>query len=274
MATFLALFEYDGGPYRGWQRQAGMTTVQGEVENALKTLTRQCVRIQACGRTDTGVHALAMPVSFDVIGFDANRLREGLNGLLALQPISCLDVYTMPDGFNARHDCMGRAYEYRILARRAPPALGRGTVHSIRVPLDVASMNAGAAHLIGRHDFSTFRAKDCQAASPVKTLDALHVYVRDEQIIVEAQARSFLHHQVRLMVGSLIEIGRGRWSPNRLRAALQAADPRACGPMVSPKGLYFVWGSYANLPEPGPYRRSSGHKSDQVSTNSFQHTSR
>lgn len=256
MPTYLALFEYDGSPYRGWQAQPGLKTVQGEIEAALKTLTRQDVLIQACGRTDSGVHALAMPASFEVAGLDANRLREGLNGILARQPIACLDVYTMPDGFNARFDCLGRAYEYRILARRSHPALGRGYVHSVRVPMDVKAMNEGAAHLIGNHDFTTFRSSDCQAASPVKTLDQLRVSRRGEEIIVETAAKSFLHHQVRLMVGSLIQVGKGHWTPAQMRDALEAKDPRACGPMIASEGLYFVRGDYADLPPPGPYNRA------------------
>lgn len=256
MTTYLAIFEYDGSPYRGWQSQPGLTTVQGEIEAALKTLTRQDTTIQACGRTDAGVHALAMPVSFVVEGMDANRLREGLNGILAKQPIACLDVYTMPAGFNARFDCLGRAYEYRILARRAHPALGRGYVHSVRVPLDVAAMNAAACHLIGNHDFTTFRSSDCQASSPQKTLDTLHVSRRGEEVVVETSAKSFLHHQVRLMVGSLVQVGKGHWPPHQMKQALQAMTPRAAGPMIASEGLYFVRGIYNNLPAPGPYARN------------------
>ena len=255
MTTFLAIFEYDGSPYRGWQAQPGLTTVQGEIEAALKTLTRQDILIQACGRTDAGVHALAMPASFEAEGIDANRLREGLNGILARQPIACLDVYTMPDGFNARFDCLGRAYEYRILARRAHPALTRGAVHSVRVPLDVEAMNEAAAYLIGNHDFTTFRSADCQAASPQKTLDTLCVSRRGEEVVVETSAKSFLHHQVRLMVGSLVQVGKGHWQPHQMKQALEAADPRACGPMIASEGLYFVLGLYGNLPNPGPYQR-------------------
>ena len=182
MPTFLAIFEYSGTPYAGWQAQPGHSTVQGEIEGALKTLGRTAISVQACGRTDAGVHALAMPASFQFQGMDANRLREGLNGLLGRQPISCLDVYQVADGFNARFDCLGRAYEYRILARRAPPALARGRVHSVRVPLDVAAMNAAAQYLIGHHDFSTFRSAECQAASALKTLDHLAVSNRGRRL--------------------------------------------------------------------------------------------
>ena len=255
-STYLAIFEYDGAPYRGWQAQPGLKTVQGEVEGALKTLMRQDISVQACGRTDAGVHALAMPVSFLAAGTDANRLREGLNGLLARQPIACLDVYQMAAGFNARFDCLGRAYEYRILARRAPPALRQGYVQAVRVPLDVAAMNEAAAYLIGPHDFTTFRSRDCQADSANKTLDRLEVTRRGEEVVIETSARSFLHHQVRLMVGSLIQVGKGQWRPEQMRTALAARDPGACGPMVAPQGLYFVRGLYAGLPKPGPYNRN------------------
>ncbi len=257
MATFLAVFEYQGGPYHGWQRQTGLKTVQGEIEAALRILSGRPTTIQACGRTDAGVHALAMPVSFDLAGIDANALRERLNGLLAPQPIACLDVYAMPAGFNARFDCLDRAYEYRILARRAPAALDRGAVHSVRVPLDMAAMQAGAAYLIGRHDFSTFRSKHCQADSPQKTLDTLEIHERNGRVIIQTRARSFLHHQVRLMVGSLIQVGKGHWRPRRMGEALRAADPRACGPLVAAEGLYFVRGTYADLPCPGPYTSES-----------------
>ena len=255
MTTFLALFEYDGTPYAGWQTQPGLKTVQGEVEAALATLCRAPIRVQASGRTDAGVHAVSMPVSFTAEGIDANRLREGLNGILAREPLACLDVYEMPEGFNARFDCLGRAYEYRILARRAPPALARGWVHSVKVPLDVEAMNAAASYLVGHHDFSTFRSSECQAASPVKTLDALNVSRRGEEVVVRAAARSFLHHQVRLMVGSLIKVGKGHWTPEDLVDALKAADLRRAGPMAPGEGLYFLEGRYENLPEPGPYYR-------------------
>ena len=257
---FLAVFEYNGTPYAGWQAQPGLKTIQGEIEAALKTLCCAPIRVQACGRTDAGVHALAMPVSFAADGIDANRLREGLNGLLAREPLACLDVYTMPEGFNARFDCLGRAYEYRILDRRAPPALTRGQVHALKVPLDVAAMNEAAGFLIGHHDFSTFRSSECQALSPMKTLDHLAVSRRGEEVVVTAHAKSFLHHQVRLMVGSLLMVGKGNWTPKDMKAALRVADLRAAGPMAPSKGLYFVEGLYEALPEPGPYFRNAASR--------------
>lgn len=256
MTTFLAVFEYDGTPYAGWQIQPGLKTVQGQIEAALARLCRAPIRVQASGRTDAGVHALAMPVSFDADGIDANRLREGLNGILAREPLACLHVYQMPAGFNARFDCLGRAYEYRILARRAPPALARGWVHSVKVPLDVEAMNRAASYLIGHHDFSTFRASECQSSSPLKTLEELHVSQRGEEVVVRASARSFLHHQVRLMVGSLIKVGKGNWTPEDMAEALEAKDLRRAGPMAPGQGLYFIEGRYENLPAPGPYFRS------------------
>ena len=253
MPTFLALFEYVGTPYSGWQAQPGLKTVQGEIEAALKVLTRRPVPIQACGRTDAGVHALAMPVSFAVEGLDADRLRAGLNGILAPQPIACLEVQVRPDGFNARFDCLARAYEYRILPRRARPALSRGAVLWVPVPLDVEAMNRATSHLVGTHDFTTFRSSECQAASPVKTLDLLRVLRRGEEIVVETAAKSFLHHQVRRLIGSLIQVGKGRWTPDRLRAALEARDPSASGPMSAAEGLYFVRGDYPNAPTVDPH---------------------
>ena len=255
MPTFLAIFEYKGTPYHGWQAQPGLKTVQGEIQAALKILTGQQITIQACGRTDAGVHALAMPISFRVSGIEANRLREGVNGLLARQSIACLDVYTMPDEFNARFDCVSRAYEYRILARRAPPTLTQGYVHPVRVPLDMAAMNTAATYLIGRHDFSTFRSSQCQAASPLKTLDHLHVTQHGQEILIHAAAKSFLHHQVRLMVGSLIQVGKGTWQADDMKKALEARNPAAAGPMAPAEGLYFVQGTYGHLPPPGPYSR-------------------
>ena len=256
MPTFLVIFEYSGKPYTGWQAQPGLKTVQGEIEQALETLCRSPIRVQACGRTDAGVHALAMPVSFAAEGLDANRLREGLNGLLARDPIACLDVYAMGQGFNARFDCLGRAYEYRILARRAPPALAQGWVHSVKVPLDVEAMNAAAQHLsLAVTIFPTFRSSECQATSPLKTLDHLAVSRRGAEVVVTARAKSFLHHQVRLMVGSLLMVGKDNWTPEDMKIALEAKDLRRAGPMAPSEGLYFVEGAYDNLPLPGPYNR-------------------
>jgi tRNA pseudouridine38-40 synthase len=199
----------------------------------------------AAGRTDAGVHALAMPVHVDVARpLTPHRLREGLNALVRPQPVSVLDVEEVADDWHARFSCVGRRYLYRILNRRAPPALDRGRVWHIAVPLDVEAMQQGAAMLVGRHDFTTFRSAHCQSDSPVKTLDRLEVCREGEEIHVEAAARSFLHHQVRSMVGCLAMVGRGQWAPEDMRKALEARDRAALGLNAPPHGLYFVGAEY------------------------------
>jgi tRNA pseudouridine38-40 synthase len=174
----------------------------------------------------------------------AHRLREGLNALVRPQPVSVLDVAEVPDDWHARFSCIGRRYVYRILARRAPPALDAGRVWHIAVPLDVEAMQEGAAHLVGRHDFTTFRSAQCQSDSPVKTLDRLDVSRVGEEIHIAAAARSFLHHQVRSMVGCLAMVGRGQWQPEDMRKALEARDRAALGFNAPPHGLYFVEAIY------------------------------
>jgi tRNA pseudouridine38-40 synthase len=237
--------EYDGGPFMGWQRQDHGPSVQQALEEALQRMTGEQAQVLAAGRTDAGVHALAMPAHVDVMkSLTPHRLREGLNALVRPQPISVLDVTEVPDGWHARFSCVGRRYLYRILARRAPPALDAGRVWHIAVPLDVAAMQEGAAHLIGRQDFTTFRSAQCQSDSPVKTLDNLSVTKVDEEIHVAAAARSFLHHQVRSMVGCLAMVGRGQWRPDDMRKALEARDRSALGFNAPPHGLYFVEAIY------------------------------
>jgi tRNA pseudouridine38-40 synthase len=173
-----------------------------------------------------------------------HRLREGLNALVRPQPISVLDVAAAPDDWHARFSCIGRRYLYRILSRRAPPALDSGRVWHVAVPLDVEAMREGAAHLVGRHDFTTFRSAHCQSDSPVKTLDRLDVGTAGEEIHITAAARSFLHHQVRSMVGCLALVGRGQWNPDDMRKALDARDRAALGFNAPPQGLYFVEAIY------------------------------
>jgi tRNA pseudouridine38-40 synthase len=199
----------------------------------------------AAGRTDAGVHALAMSAHADVEReLTPHRLREGLNALVRPHPISVLDVEPVADDWHARFSCVGRRYLYRILNRRAPPALDAGKTWHIAVPLDVDAMRDGAAHLIGRHDFTTFRSAQCQSDSPVKTLDRLDVAQVGDEIQVTAAARSFLHHQVRSMVGCLAMVGRGQWQPNDIRKALEARDRAALGFNAPPHGLYFVEAVY------------------------------
>jgi tRNA pseudouridine38-40 synthase len=238
--------EYDGGPFMGWQRQNHGPSVQQTLEEALERMTGERAAFTAAGRTDAGVHALAMPVHVDVAKpLTPHRLREGLNALVRPQPVSVLDVEEVADDWHARFSCVGRRYLYRILNRRAPPALNRGRVWHIAVPLDVEAMQQGAAMLVGRHDFTTFRSAQCQSDSPVKTLDRLEVRREGEEIHVEAAARSFLHHQVRSMVGCLALVGRGQWTPHDMRKALEARDRAALGLNAPPHGLYFVGAEYS-----------------------------
>ena len=245
MTRWRLTIEYDGGPFMGWQRQDHGPSVQQALEEALERMTGETAAFTAAGRTDAGVHALAMATHVDVTkSLTAHRLREGLNGLVRPQPISVLNAEPVADDWHARFSCVGRRYLYRIINRRAPPALDSGKVWHIAVPLDVDAMREGAAQLVGRHDFTTFRSAHCQSDSPVKTLDRLEVARVGEEIHVSAAARSFLHHQVRSMVGCLALVGRGQWTPDNMRTALEAADRSALGLNAPPHGLYFVEAVY------------------------------
>lgn len=245
MTRWRLTIEYDGGPFMGWQRQDHGPSVQQSLEEALERMTGERAAVTAAGRTDAGVHALAMSTHADVARpLTPHRLREGLNALVRPLPISVLEVAEAADDWHARFSCTGRRYLYRILNRRAPPALNAGKVWHVAVPLDVAAMREGAAHLIGRHDFTTFRSAHCQSDSPVKTLDRLEVSRVGEEIHIKAAARSFLHHQVRSMVGCLALVGRGQWAPEDVRTALEARDRAALGLNAPPHGLYFVEASY------------------------------
>jgi len=245
VTRFRLTIEYDGGPFMGWQRQEHGPSVQQALEEALHRMTGELAAFTAAGRTDAGVHALAMSAHVDVTKpLTPHRLREGLNALVRPHPVSVLDVEKIADDWHARFSCVGRRYRYRILNRRAPPALDAGRVWHIAVPLDDEAMAEGAAHLIGRHDFTTFRSAQCQSDSPEKTLDRLDVSRVGDEIHVEAAARSFLHHQVRSMVGCLALVGRGQWSPDDMRKALVARDRTALGLNAPPHGLYFVEALY------------------------------
>ena len=245
MTRWRVTIEYDGGPFMGWQRQEHGPSVQQALEEALRRMTGEQAAFTAAGRTDAGVHALAMSAHVDVMkSLTPHRLREGMNALVRPQPISVLEVEEVADDWHARFSCVGRRYLYRILNRRAPPALDAGRVWHIAVPLNVDAMQAGAAHLIGRHDFTTFRSTQCQSDSPVKTLDSLQVSKVGAEIHVTAAARSFLHHQVRSMVGCLAMVGRRQWCPDDMRKALEARDRSALGFNAPPQGLYFVEAIY------------------------------
>lgn len=245
MTRWRLTIEFDGRPFMGWQRQGHGPSVQQAVEEALQRMTGEECAVHAAGRTDAGVHALAMAAHADIAkAVTGHRLREGLNALLRPHPVSVLSAEPVPDDWHARFSCIGRRYVYRILNRRAPPALDRGRVWHLAAPLDVGAMADGAAILVGRHDFTTFRSAHCQSASPVKTLDRLDVRRQGNELCIEAAARSFLHHQVRSMVGCLALVGRGEWSPDDIRRALDARDRSALGFNAPPEGLYFVEALY------------------------------
>lgn len=245
MSRWKLTIEYDGEPFMGWQRQDHGPSVQQALEEALFKMTGEPAAVHAAGRTDAGVHALAMSTHTEIEKpLSAHRLREGLNALVRPKPISVLAVEPVAKDWHARFSCIGRSYLYRLLNRRAPPALERGRVWHIPVPLEVETIQEGAAFLIGRHDFTTFRSVQCQSDSPVKTLDRLEVTQVGEEIHIKATARSFLHHQVRSMVGCLVLVGRGQWQPDDIRRALEARNRSALGLNAPAHGLYFVEAVY------------------------------
>lgn len=245
MPRYKLIVEYDGGPFVGWQRQENGPSVQAAIEDAVRALSGEKVVAHAAGRTDAGVHALAMPVHIDLSrDYPAETVRDALNHHLRPAPVAILSAQTVSANFHARFSARARHYLYRIVNRRAPLTLDAGRAWRVARPLDAEAMNAAARRLVGRHDFSTFRAAQCQAASPVKTLSALSAARAGEEISVYASAPSFLHHQVRSMVGALVEAGLGRWTPDDVEAALKACDRRACAPVAPAHGLYFLRADY------------------------------
>jgi tRNA pseudouridine38-40 synthase len=245
MPRYRLTVEYDGGPYRGFQAQADLPSVQTSLERAIAAFSGEAPRISAAGRTDTGVHALGQVVHFDLErAWRPAVIRDAVNAHLGSEPIKVLDAEEAAADFHARFSAKGRRYLYRILNRRSPPALDAGRVWHVRKPLDAAAMDAAAGQLLGHHDFTTFRDMACQSKSPVKTLDVARVWREDEEVRLEFAARSFLHRQVRSMAGSLVEVGAGRWSADDLQAALDARDRSACGPVGPAQGLYFVGVEY------------------------------
>jgi tRNA pseudouridine38-40 synthase len=245
VTRFRLLVEYDGGPFMGWQRQAHGPSVQQALEEAVEAITGERATLHSAGRTDAGVHALAMAAHLDIERPIAPfRLAEGLNAKLRPLPVAVLAARKAADDWHARFSCVGRRYLYRIVNRRAPLALDSGKAWQVAVPLDSDAMDEAAQLLVGRHDFTTFRSAHCQSESPVKTLDRLDVRREGDVIRIEAAARSFLHHQVRSMVGCLQLVGRGKWSAADLRAALEARDRAALGLNAPPHGLYFVEAVY------------------------------
>ena len=245
MTRFALTLEFDGGPFLGLQRQAHGPTVQQAVEAAVFAVTGEQVTMHAAGRPDAGVHALAMRAHVDIARDIAPfRLLEALNARLRPAPIAVLACETVPDDWHARFSCTGRSYRYRIVNRRAPLTLEAGRAWLVRHPLDANAMQRAAQSLVGHHDFTTFRSAHCQSASPVKTLDRLDVRREGDLVLVEAEARSFLHHQVRSMVGCLALVGLGRWAEGRIAEALAARDRAALGLNAPPEGLYFVEARY------------------------------
>lgn len=245
MQRYKLTVEYDGGPFVGWQSQENGPSVQAAIESAVKAFCGVESRAHAAGRTDAGVHALAMPVHVDLPrAFPSGVVRDALNHYLRPNPIAVLAAEEMGEEFHARFSATARHYLYRIVNRRAPLALDRGKAWRVSGTLDAPAMNEAARCLIGRHDFSTFRAAQCQAASPVKTLTELSVTRAGDLVELRASAPSFLHHQVRSLVGTLVQIGLGRWPVSKMKAVLEAADRSACGPVAPPDGLYFVRADY------------------------------
>jgi tRNA pseudouridine38-40 synthase len=241
MPRYKLTLEYDGTGLVGWQRQANGLSVQEIVETALERFCGAPVRVYGAGRTDAGVHALAQVAHLDLPrAADPEEIRGAVNFHVRPHPISVLAVEPAPASFHARISARGRHYRYRILNRRPPPALERAQVWHVGPPLDLAAMQEGARHLLGTHDFTTFRDTLCQAKSPIKTLEGLEIARLGEEILVEARARSFLHHQVRNMVGTLELVGLGKWSPQDVKRALEARDRRAGGPTAPAQGLCLV----------------------------------
>jgi tRNA pseudouridine38-40 synthase len=245
MPRYKLLIEYDGAPFVGWQVQEDGLSVQGVLAQAVAAFCGETVAVYGAGRTDAGVHALGQVAHVDFAKFwDAGTVRDAVNAHLRPFPVAVLEAAPAADDFDARFSAKTRHYLYRIVNRRADLVLDAGRAWRVAHPLDVAAMREGASRLLGRHDFTTFRAAACQAKSPVKTLDRLEVEHRAEEVRICAAARSFLHTQVRSMVGSLVEIGAGRWTVNDLAGALAARDRKACGPVAPPQGLYLVQVDY------------------------------
>ncbi len=241
MPRYKLIVEYDGAPFRGWQVQTDQLTVQGVLATAVEALSGEKTPVQGAGRTDAGVHARGQVAHVDLTkDWDTDTVRDGLNAHLRPHPVAVLAAERVGEEFNARMSAVKRHYLYRIANRR--PDLTFDLKYAWRVPrpLDAEAMHDAAQRLVGKHDFTTFRSTECQAASPVKTLDQLDVERDGVDVLVRASARSFLHNQVRSMVGSLVHVGEGKWNAGDLVAALQARNRTACGQVAPPHGLYLV----------------------------------
>jgi tRNA pseudouridine38-40 synthase len=245
MPRYRLTIEYDGRPYNGFQAQASQPSVQGAIEAAVKAFSGQAIRIAAAGRTDTGVHATGQVVHVDLErDWPAETVMNALNAHLVREAVSVLDAVVVSNDWHARFSANERRYLYRILNRRAPPALEAGKVWHVKKPIDAEAMHTAAQALVGLHDFTTFRDMACQAKSPLKTLDVARVSRVGDEVHLVFEARSFLHRQVRSMTGTLAEVGVGRWTADDVRAALEARDRTACGPVAPADGLYLTGVGY------------------------------
>jgi tRNA pseudouridine38-40 synthase len=241
MPRYKLTLEYDGTPFAGWQMQANGASVQGELQRAIAAFCGEDVIPRGAGRTDAGVHARGQVAHVDLAReWPTETVRDALNFHLRPAPVVVLACETVAQDFDARFSARARHYLYRILNRRAPACLERERVWHVQAPLDADAMQAGAMHLIGQHDFTTFRAAQCQAKSPIRTLDALAIVRTGEEVHIQASARSFLHHQVRSIAGTLKLVGEGKWQPGDVRHALEARDRAACGAVAPAHGLYFM----------------------------------
>ncbi len=241
MARYKLTIEYDGTPFVGWQVQDNGPSVQGVLTEAIAAFTGERVVVAGAGRTDAGVHALGQAAHVDLAkDWDGDTVRDAINFHLRPQPIAVLTAEQVAENFDARFSATERHYLYRIVNRRADLALDQNRAWRVPRPLDADAMHAAAQKLVGRHDFTTFRAAECQAKSPVKTLDQLDVKRDGDELRITAAARSFLHHQVRSIVGSLVHVGEGKWSAEELADALAARDRTRCGQVAPPQGLYLV----------------------------------
>ena len=245
MHRYKLIVEYDGTPFSGWQRQSERRSVQQALEEAVHRMSGERVTTQAAGRTDAGVHALGQVVHFELgEQWDPFRIREALNFHLRPEPVAIVMAEAVGAEFEARFSAKARHYEYRILNRRAPPVIERNHVWHVPMLLDAGAMDAAARQILGLHDFTTFRSAECQAKSPLRTLDEFSVRRENDHILISASARSFLHHQVRSMVGSLKLVGEGKWRPEKLRAVLDAKDRSQSGAMAPASGLFFTQVDY------------------------------
>lgn len=245
MPRYRLTIEYDGRPYKGFQAQEGLPSVQGSIERAVKAFSGQTLRLQAAGRTDTGVHATGQVIHVDLDReWRPEVVRDAMNAYLVPEPIAVIDAQVAKGDWHARFSATERRYIYRILNRKSPPALDQGKVWHVKKPLDAEAMHDAAQALIGHYDFTTFRHMQCQAKSPMKTMDVARVWREGEQVLLEFASRSFLHRQVRSMTGTLAEVGIGRWSAADVKAALEARDRKACGPVAPADGLYLIGVKY------------------------------